>query len=112
MPCRAPHRTTLTWLQNTEGVLKSENGGNHTPTLQKTVLKYAPNQADQARKLADMMGLPATAMKPGTKDSVGLTPMTLILGADFKAAGTPIAAPTKAPADIQKTEADKTVCAK
>jgi LCP family protein required for cell wall assembly len=105
-------QTTLTWLQNTEGVLKSENGGNYTPTLQKTVLKYAPNQADQARKLADLMGLPATAMKPGTKDSVGLTPMTLILGADFKAAGTPIAAPTKAPADIQKTEADKTVCAK
>ncbi|WP_328538409.1 LCP family protein [Streptomyces sp. NBC_00344] len=105
-------QTTLTWLQNTEGVLKSENGGNYTPTLQKTILKYAPNQADQARELADQMGLPGSAMKPGTKDSVGLTPMTLILGADFKAAGTPIAAPAKAPKDIQKVEADKTVCAK
>ncbi|MEV8568066.1 LCP family protein [Streptomyces sp. NPDC051322] len=105
-------QTTLNWLQNTEGVLKSENGGNYKPDLKKTILKYAPNQADQARKLADMMGLPATAMKPGTKDAVGLTPMTLILGADFQAAGTPIAAPTKAPKDIPQTHADKSVCAK
>ncbi|WP_328327209.1 MULTISPECIES: LCP family protein [unclassified Streptomyces] len=105
-------QTTLTWLQNTEGVLKSENGGNYKPDLSKTTLTYAPNQADQARKLADIMGLPAAALKPGTKDSVGLTPMTLVLGADFKAAGTPITAPAKAPADIQKVEADKSVCAK
>ncbi|WP_327297259.1 MULTISPECIES: LCP family protein [unclassified Streptomyces] len=105
-------QTTLTWLQNTEGVLKSENGGNYKPDLTKTTLSYAPNQADQARKLADIMGLPAAALKPGTKDSVGLTPMTLVLGADFKAAGTPITAPAKPPADIQKVEADKSVCAK
>ncbi|MET9534556.1 MULTISPECIES: LCP family protein [unclassified Streptomyces] len=105
-------QTTLTWLQNTEGVLKSENGGNYKPDLAKTTLTYAPNQADQARKLADIMGLPASALKPGTKDSVGLTPMTLVLGADFKGAGTPITAPAKAPADIQKVEADKTVCSK
>ncbi|WP_405912404.1 LCP family protein [Streptomyces sp. NBC_00963] len=105
-------QTTLTWLQNSEGVLKSENGGNYKPDLAKTTLTYAPNQADQARKLADIMGLPASALKPGTKDSVGLTPMTLVLGADFKAAGTPIAAPTKAPADIQKVEADKSICAR
>ncbi|MEV6795091.1 LCP family protein [Streptomyces sp. NPDC051320] len=105
-------QTTLNWLQNTEGVLKSENGGNYQPDLKKTILKYAPNQADQARKLADMMGLPAAAMKPGTKDAVGLTPMTLILGADFQAAGTPITAPTKAPKDIPQTHADKSVCAK
>ncbi|MFJ3712541.1 LCP family protein [Streptomyces sp. NPDC090053] len=105
-------QTTLTWLQNTEGVLKSENGGNHKPDLAKTTLTYAPNQADQARKLADLMGLPASALKPGTTDSVGLTPMTLVLGADFKAAGTPIAAPAKAPEDIQRVEADKTVCPK
>ncbi|WP_329121834.1 LCP family protein [Streptomyces sp. NBC_01465] len=103
---------TLTWLQNTEGVLKSSNDGNSPSKVTKTTLTYGPNQADQARKLADIMGLPASALKPDTKDSVGRTPMTLTLGADFKTAGTPIAAPTKAPEDIQRVEADKSVCAK
>lgn len=38
--------------------------------------------------------------------------MILTLGSDFKAVSTPIAAPSKAPEDIQKATADKTVCAK
>jgi LCP family protein required for cell wall assembly len=105
-------QTTLTWLQNNEGVLKSENGGNAGKTLQKTLLEYAPNQAAQARKLADIMGLPASALKQGTQDAEALEPMTLTLGADFKEAGTPISAPAKAPEGIQKVEADKQVCAK
>jgi LCP family protein required for cell wall assembly len=104
--------SVLGWLQNTEGVLKSSNDGNAPAQVAKTTLVYGPNQADQARKLADLMGLPATALKPATANSVGLTPMTLTLGPDFKAAGTPIAAPTKAPEDIQRVEADKTVCSK
>ncbi|MEU1077600.1 MULTISPECIES: LCP family protein [unclassified Streptomyces] len=103
---------TLLWLQNSKGVLKSDNGGNAPAKLATTTLAYAPNQADQARKLADLMGLPATALKPGTQDAVGKTPMVLTLGADFKGAGVPIVAPAKAPEGIQKVEADKSVCAK
>ncbi|WP_434590465.1 LCP family protein [Streptomyces sp. A5-4] len=103
--------STLLWLQNEMLVTKSSNESN-APTQPKTTLKYAPNQADQARRLADMMGLPGAAMKPGTKDAKGLEPMTLVLGADFKEAGTRIAPPAKAPAGIQKVGADKSVCAK
>ncbi|MEU6664099.1 LCP family protein [Streptomyces sp. NPDC046821] len=107
-------QTTLTWLQNTEGVLKSSQLGNAPKTQAKTTLEYAPDQADQARKLADIMGLPASAMKPGhsEKNDQGLPAMILTLGGDFKAAGTPIAAPAKAPENIQKATADKSVCAK
>ncbi|MFK4596184.1 LCP family protein [Streptomyces pristinaespiralis] len=102
---------TLEWLQNTEGVLKSSNEGNAPADVTRTTLEYAPNQADQARALADLMGLPAAAMKPGTQDAEGLTAMTLTLGPDFKGAGVPITGPAKVPDDIQKVEADKKVCA-
>ncbi|MFE9296816.1 LCP family protein [Streptomyces niveus] len=103
---------TLSWLQNQEGVPKSTNKGNAPAELDKTSLEYAPNQADQARRLADMMGLPAAAMKPGKEDAEGLEAMTLTLGADFKGAGVPITGPAKAPEGVQKVEADKQVCAK
>ncbi|MFF0064032.1 LCP family protein [Streptomyces sp. NPDC005279] len=103
---------TLTWLQNEEGVLKSSNEGNAPQKLGRTTLTYAPNQADQARKLADLMGLPAAALKPGTKDAVGRAAMTLTLGSDYKGAGVPITGPAKAPEGVQKVEADKQVCAK
>lgn len=103
---------TLAWLQNEEGVPKSTNKGNAPAELDKTSLEYAPNQADQARRLADMMGLPAAAMKPGKEDAEGLEAMTLTLGADFKGAGVPITGPAKAPEGVQKVEADKQVCAK
>jgi LCP family protein required for cell wall assembly len=106
-------QATLEWLQNTEGVPKSTNAGNAPGGDQpKTTLEYAPNQADQARALAAMMGLPASALKPGTKDADPMTPMTLTLGADYKGAGVPLTAPTKAPKDLQKTSADKQICAK
>ncbi|MFI6653528.1 LCP family protein [Streptomyces sp. NPDC050529] len=101
---------TVTWLQNDKGVLKSTNKANAPAKAAKTTLAYAPNQADQARALAEMMGLPASAMKPGTKDAVGLQAMVLTLGADFKGAGTPITGPAKI--DIPKASADKAECAK
>ncbi|MFI0780252.1 LCP family protein [Streptomyces sp. NPDC021212] len=104
---------TLDWMQNTEGMPLTSNGGNAPADLDKTTLEYAPNQADQARRLADSMGLPASAMKEGTKDAAPRAEMTLTLGADFKGAGVSISAPAKAPKDIQKVEADdKNVCAK
>ncbi|MGW2087381.1 LCP family glycopolymer transferase [Streptomyces sp. NPDC001880] len=105
-------QTTVTWLQNEQGVLKSTNKANAPAKAAKTTLEYAPNQADQARALAAMMGLPGSAMKKGTTDAEGLQAMVLTLGDDFKGAGIPIVGPTKAPADIQQANADKAVCAK
>ncbi|MFD9976283.1 LCP family protein [Streptomyces sp. NPDC059017] len=100
---------TLNWLQVEKGVLKSTNKSNAPEKTAKTTLEYAPNQADQARKLADLMGLPATALQPGTEEAEGTEAMVLTLGADFKGAGVPITAPAKPPVD--KVEADKQVCA-
>ncbi|WP_053675659.1 LCP family protein [Streptomyces sp. NRRL B-1140] len=105
---------TLSWLQNEEGVTKSENAGNAPASLAKTTLEYAPDQADQARRLADLMGLSGSAMKPGksvTNDQ-GLPAMTLTLGKDFEGAGVSLTAPTKAPEGVQKSTADKVECAK
>ncbi|WP_328555176.1 MULTISPECIES: LCP family protein [unclassified Streptomyces] len=104
---------TLNWLQNTEGVLKSSQLGNAPETLSRTTLEYSPDQADQARKLADLMGLSGAALKPGKseKNSQGLPAIVLTLGKDFKGAGVPLTASTKAP-DVEKSTADKTVCAK
>ncbi|WP_237525056.1 LCP family protein, partial [Streptomyces sp. SID5643] len=105
---------TLGWLQNEEGVTKSENAGNAPAPLAKTTLEYAPDQADQARRLADLMGLSGSAMKPGesvTNDQ-GLPAMTLTLGKDFEGAGVSLTAPTKAPEGVQKSTADKVECAK
>ncbi|MGW0963522.1 LCP family protein [Streptomyces gelaticus] len=105
-------QTTVTWLQNEQGVLKSTNKANAPAKAAKTTLEYAPNQADQARALAAMMGLPGSAMKQGTTDAEGLQAMVLTLGDDFKGAGTPIAGPAKVPTDIQQANADKAECAK
>ncbi|MGW5737675.1 MULTISPECIES: LCP family protein [Streptomyces] len=107
-------QATLTYLQNTEGMAKASQLGNAPSDLKKTTLEYAPDQADQARRLADVMGLSGSAMKPGKseKNSQGLPAIKLTLGGDFKGAGVPISTPSKAPEGIQKVEADKTVCAK
>ncbi|MDI3409081.1 LCP family glycopolymer transferase [Streptomyces cavernicola] len=107
-------QSTVTWLQTDEGVLKSSQLGNAPKPQAKTTLEYDRDQADQARRLADIMGLPASAMKPGKSEqnSQGLPAMKLVLGDDFQEAGTPISAPSKAPEGIQKVEADKPVCAK
>ncbi|MFJ5552470.1 LCP family protein [Streptomyces sp. NPDC093225] len=109
---RGSAQTTLEWLQNNQGVPLSTNNGNAPEKLEKTTLEFAPNQADQARALADMMGLPATALKQTTADAPDRTPMTLTLGADFKGAGIPLTAPKTAPEGIQRVEADKATCAK
>ncbi|WP_327176118.1 LCP family protein [Streptomyces sp. NBC_01335] len=101
---------TVSWLQLEKGVLKSTNKANAPEKIAKTTLEYAPNQADQARALADMMGLPASALKQGTTDAEGLEAMTLTLGADFKGAGVAVDAPATAPTDIQRASADKAVC--
>ncbi|MFD7262052.1 LCP family protein [Streptomyces sp. NPDC059874] len=106
--------TTLNWLQNTKGVPKADNLGNAPAKVDATQLEYAPNQADQARALADMMGLPATALKMGTTDAAAKTPMKLTLGPDFQQPGAPLAppAPQELPKDVQQAQADKAVCAK
>ncbi|MEU5363508.1 LCP family protein [Streptomyces sp. NPDC005925] len=104
--------STLTWLQTEEGVTKSENAGNAPAELDKTTLEYAPDQAAEARRLADIMGLSGSAMKEGksVNNAQGLPTMTLTLGADFEGAGVPLTGPAKAP-DVDKSTADKVQCA-
>ncbi|MDW4910708.1 LCP family protein [Streptomyces sp. ADMS] len=104
---------TLSYLQNDEGVTKSENAGNASAELAKTTLEYAPDQADQARRLAAIMGLSGSAMKPGESvtNSQGLPTMTLTLGKDFKGAGVSLTAPAKAPTVEGQSTADKVQCA-
>jgi hypothetical protein len=103
----------LEYLQNQAGVSKSENAGNADAALSKTTLEYAPDQAPQARRLADIMGLSGSALKPGKSvtNAQGLPTMTLTLGKDFETAGEPLTAASKAP-DVDKQTADKVECAK
>ncbi|MEV4436686.1 LCP family protein [Streptomyces sp. NPDC049555] len=105
---------TVAWMQNTKGMGHTSNGGNAAGGKKdKTVLEFAPNQADQARRLAEDMGLPADALKQTATDAAPTAEMTLTLGADFHGAGTPVTAPQKAPEGIQKVEADdENICAK
>ena len=105
-------QSMLDWLQNNEGVTRSSNGGDAPATIAKTTLVYAPNQADQARELAAMMGLPASALKEGKVNAAYHAQMTLTLGKDFTAPGQPLSAPTKAPSSVQQVQASKSVCAK
>ncbi|MGW4822461.1 LCP family protein [Streptomyces sp. NPDC004227] len=101
---------TLAWLQTGEGVAGSTNKGNAPADVDRTRLEYAPDQADQARKLADLMGLPASALKPGTTDAAGTEPMTLTLGPDFKKAGVPITPSKKV--DVKQSRANEKMCEK
>ncbi|CAL9308951.1 LCP family protein [Streptomyces sp. SudanB182_2057] len=105
-------QAVLGWLQNGQGVTKSENGGNAPGKLAKTTLEYAPDQAAQARRLAAIMGLSGAALKPGESvtNAQGLPAMTLTLGADFKGAGVSLTPPTKAP-KVDKSTADTVKCA-
>ncbi len=104
---------TLTYVQNEQGMNKASQLGNHEPRQTKTTLEYSPDQADQARKLAEVLKLPGSALKEGKSETndQGLPAMVLILGADFSEPGKPVGAPV-APSDIDKTEADKKTCAK
>ncbi|AJT66696.1 LCP family protein [Streptomyces chattanoogensis] len=104
---------TVDWLQNTKAARLSTNAGNAPQKVARTVLEYAPNQADQAATLADWMGLPKSALKKSSQDAGDRVPMKLVLGKDFKAAGTPIDAPTETPDGVQNVNADdKNICAK
>ncbi len=104
--------TTLNWLK-TKGVPKGRTG-NAPEKVGATQLEYAPNQADQARALAEMLGLPASAMKMGTADAAPKTAMKLTLGPDFKEPGTApsAAAVPELSDDVQRAQADKAICAK
>jgi LCP family protein required for cell wall assembly len=105
----------LLYLQNEAGVTKSENAGDAPADIARTTLEYAPDQADQARALAEILGLSGAAMKPGESvtNSQGLPTMTLTLGKDFKGAGVKLDATSgKAPEGVQKSTADKVECAK
>jgi LCP family protein required for cell wall assembly len=104
-------QATLTWLQNDESVNKSENAGN-ADAQSKTTLEYAPDQADQARRLAAIMGLSGAAMKPGKSvtNSQGLPAMTLTLGKDFQEPGEPLNGSSKAPS-VDKSTANEAKCA-
>ncbi|MDX2645854.1 LCP family protein [Streptomyces sp. PA03-1a] len=102
---------TLEWLQNTEGVSHSTNGGNAPGGKQdRTTLAYGPDQADQARALAAMMGLPSGALHPATADAGPRADMTLTLGGDYLGAGKPLADPDAVPDDIPQSHADKKAC--
>lgn len=104
---------TVNWLQNEQGVIRSSNGGNAPATKARTTLEYAPNQGDQARALAEMMGLPGSALKETGTNAAPRAEMTLTLGKDFERAGVPLTAPTTPPRDLQSVNAgDKNVCAK
>ncbi|WUH93251.1 LCP family protein [Streptomyces sp. NBC_00433] len=100
----------LTWLQNSQGVNRSTNGGDAHGRAPKTTLRYAPNQADQARSLAAMMGLPASALIPGTMDAAPRANMTLTLGADFTAPGVRVGPPTAPPKGVALTPASGVRC--
>ncbi len=104
---------TLSWLQVEEGVTKSENGGNAPEQLKKTTLEYAPDQAEQARRLAAILGLSGSAMKPGESvvNSQGLPAMTLTLGKDFKRPGVKLDGSGGIPPEVEKSTADKVECA-
>ncbi len=104
---------TLTWLQVEKGARLATNGGNSPePDAAKTTLSYGENQADQARALAAMMGLPGSALKPNGRQAGAREAMTLTLGKDFGGPGRPLGAPAKAPEGIQQANAGTSVCAR
>ncbi|WP_029394372.1 LCP family protein [Streptomyces sp. TOR3209] len=103
----------LNYLQTTAGVTKSENAGNAQAAAARTTLEYAPDQADQARALAEILGLSGAAMKPGESvtNAQGLPTMTLTLGKDFKGPGVKLDATSVETPDVDKTTADQKLCA-
>lgn len=100
---------TVTRLRD-KGVTEPTNKAAATAKTAMTTA-YAPEQADRARALAGRTGLPATAPKQASSGTEGLLAMVPVPGADCEGAGVPVTGATKAPGDIQKTNADKAVCA-
>ncbi|MFJ8146812.1 LCP family protein [Streptomyces sp. NPDC096048] len=103
----------LLYLQTDAGVTKSENAGNADAEVARTTLEYAPDQAAQARALAEILGLSGAAMKPGESvtNAQGLPTMTLTLGKDFKGAGVKLDAASIKTPDVEKSTADQKQCA-
>ncbi|WP_345620923.1 LCP family protein, partial [Streptomyces ziwulingensis] len=103
----------LNWLQTVAGVTRSENAGDAPAELSRTTLEYAPAQAAQARRLADLLGLSGAAMKPGESvtNSQGLPAMTLTLGRDFKGVGVRLTASPADSKDVTKSTAAEVRCA-
>ncbi|MBW1601855.1 LCP family protein [Streptomyces sp. JJ66] len=103
---------TVNWLQNEQGVPLSTNAGNASAKQEHTRLTYGPDQAGQAATLAGLMGLPKAALKEDAQAGGEGVPMTLVLGADFTSAGTPLEAPDNTPEGVQKINGgDQDVCA-
>ncbi|UWE08160.1 LCP family protein [Actinacidiphila bryophytorum] len=105
-------RGTVAWLRGTQGVGSPANGGNAPAPAARTTLVYAPAQADQARTLASMLGLPGSALKPSpaSEGAAAAADMALTLGADFTRAGVPVPDPDAAPDDLDRTDADNSSC--
>jgi hypothetical protein len=87
--------------------------GNNADAAATSAVTYPAGHEDEAQAVAAALGLPATAVQPGSrlgaKDGV-----VVVLGKDFTGAGggTAAAPPTEAPKDIQRVQADDTnVCA-
>ncbi|MGW8374651.1 LCP family protein [Streptomyces sp. ODS28] len=100
---------TADWL-GTKGVGQAQNGGNAGGAGGKTKLEFSHAQAGQAATVAHLLGLPKSALKPG---SGGGGAMKLTLGQDFNGPGKPVEVEHKAPAGVQNVNGnDKNICAK
>ena len=97
---------TLEWLQNEQGMRLATNKGNAPDKQETTTLQYGANQADQAATLADVMGLPDSALEQRAENAGEREPMVLILGDDFRGAGQPIEVPAEIPDDVETITAD------
>jgi LCP family protein required for cell wall assembly len=108
-------RLTVAWLRDIHGVTGALVGGNAPLRTDHSTLRYAPEQADQARELADLLGLPSDALTPDDRAAPG-APMTLTLGDDFVRPGQPLRTdgPSAAPpTGLQAVRAsDPEACAK
>ncbi|MBP0455479.1 LCP family protein [Kitasatospora sp. RG8] len=95
-----------------KGFAKAATAAN-APATPATSISYPAGKSAEAAALAAALGLPADAAKEdpkaGARDG-----LVLVLGTDAPAApATPGAAPTEAPKDLQRVQADDTdVCAK
>ncbi|WP_424213469.1 LCP family protein [Streptomyces sp. BI20] len=105
-------QVTLDWLTTNKGLRLMSNQGNAAERLERTTLEYGADQADQARALADMLKLPASALNPSAENAGPRTPMRLSLGRDFDKPGDPLTEKPENTDGVQRVEADKATCVK
>jgi len=89
-------QAVIDWMQNTEVIQHSSNGGPAPAVVPRTTLVYAPDQVSQARVIAAEMGLPASSLHGDGNTSGPTGYMVLTLGEDFHGIGKPFAAPVPA----------------